>query len=192
MTKNSNQRGPALIFWRGAWHIRLGEAQIHTRKEHRDSVLDKSVPKAGSGKHAQAGNWQLFPEREVAKPPRQELQNVPRQGTGKSSQAGNWQVSQAGTQNAQAGQAHWQAFPRRELASVPDRDCKCAPRRALSNVSRQRTVHVPRQGTVGIANEHCTNELSNNLPPSPKVPLHRQPAVCCVMRLHACLRDEKL
>ena len=40
---------------------------------------------------------------------------------------------------------------------------------------RQGTVDVTGQGTVGIAKEHCAKMFSNDLPPTPEVPLHRQP-----------------
>ena len=80
-----------------------------------------------------ASQQMAFPGRELAKRPRQGLQNIPRQGTGKCSQAGNWQ-----------------AFPGRELASVPGRDCKTYPGRALANVPRQGTGKRPRQGLQNI------------------------------------------
>ena len=73
---------------------------------------------AGIGKQPQAGHRQTFPE--MAKRPRQGMQDVPRQGTDKRSQAGNWQASQAGNS---------QAFPGRELTSVQGRDCQCAQAR---------------------------------------------------------------
>ena len=60
----------------------------------------------------------------------------------------------------------------------------------MCDAPRQGTEVVPRQGTVGMAKEHCAKKFSNDLPPTPEVPLHRQPAVCCVTNLHACLRDE--
>ena len=100
----------------GTWHFRLEKAQmlsshacpISIRKElswgrrsskWRSQAGNFQASQAGTGKHAQAGHWQTFPGRELAKRPRQGLQNVPRQGTGKHSQAGNWQASQAGTAN---------------------------------------------------------------------------------------------
>ena len=95
------------LFWRGAWHIRLEEVQISMRKEHRDSVPAKSIPRQGLanmprqgiGKRSQAGNWQSVPGRDCKTCPGRALANVPRQGTGKRFQAGNWQASQAGTAN---------------------------------------------------------------------------------------------
>ena len=136
------------LFWRGAWHIRLEEAQISLRKEHRYSVLAKSVPRQG-----------------LANMPRQGIGEVPRQGTGKASQAGTAQRAQAGHWQTFS---NWQALPRRELASVPGRACTLAsvsrqetskrprqglqmcPARALANVPRQGTVDIPRQGTVVV------------------------------------------
>ena len=81
----------------------------------------KKHSQAGTGKYAQAGHWQTFPGRELAKRSRQGLQNVPRQGTGKRSQAGSWQ-----------------AFPGRELASVP--------RQGTGKASQAGTASMPRQG----------------------------------------------
>ena len=133
----------------------------------------------GISKHAQAGHWQTFPGREPAKHPRQRLQNVPRQGIGKRSQAGNWQASQTETANE----------PRQGLQTCPGRALADVPRQVTVNVPRQGMVVVLKQGTVGIAKEHCAKNFSNDLPPTPKVPLHRQPAACCVMGMLACLCD---
>ena len=175
------------------------------------------IPRQGAGKHAQAGHWQTFPGRELAKHPRQGLQNLPRQGTGKRSQAGHWQTfpgrelasgPRQGTGKCpRQGQ---QACPGRAgaLASVPRQGTGKRPKqglqtcpsscRALANVPRQGTadvpmgiVVVPRHGTVGIAKEprDCTKKFSNDMPPTPEVPLHRQPAICCVMSSHAWMRD---
>ena len=99
---------------------------------------------------------------------------MPRQGIDKRFQAGNWQVSQAGT------------------ANVPRQGTGKCPQAGTVDVPRQGTVVVPRQGTVDIAKEHSAKKFSNDLPPTPEVPLHRQPAVCCVMSLHASLQDEGL
>ena len=112
------------ITWHGgAWHFRLEKAQklsshacpISIRKElslgrcpskWRSQAGNWQASQAGTGKHAQAGHWQTFPGRELAKRPRQGLQNVPRQGTGKRSQAGNC-IPGRDCKHAQAGHAHW-------------------------------------------------------------------------------------
>ena len=162
----------AIIILEGcvAYQARRG-AEKH-EKRAQGQRPGKKQSQAATSKHAQAGQWQMFPGRELAKRPRQGLQNVPRQGTVKCSQAGNWQ-----------------AFPGRELASVPGRDCKHAQaghahfqafpgmgtgkrsRQGLqSNVPNQDTVKCSqagnhrrpqagdsgclRQGTLGIAKEH--------------------------------------
>ena len=174
----------AIVILEGAWHIRLEEAQISMRKEHRDSAPAKSIPRQGLanmprqgiGKRSQAGNWQSVPGRDFKTCPGRALANLPRQGTGKRSKAGNWQTSQAGTasmprqgmhtgKRSQAG--NWQAFPGRELASVPRQGTGKRPRqglqtcpgRALANVPRQGTVDVPRQGDSGCSHagncRHC-------------------------------------
>ena len=104
-----------------------------------------------------------FPEREsvsvprqgTSKRPRQGLASVPRQGTGKRTQAGYWQASQAGTANV--------------------------PRQGTVDVPRQGTVAVPRQGTVGTARKMH----SNDLPPTPRVPLHQPTS--CVFAWWACM-----
>ena len=133
---------------RGAWHFRLEKAQklssdacpISIRKElsqgrrpskWRSQAGNWQASQAGTGKHAQAGHWQTFPGRELAKRPRQGLQNVPRQGTGERSQAGNWQASQAGT------------------ASMPRQGMHTGKRSQAGNwqASQAGTANVPRQGT---------------------------------------------
>ena len=138
------------LFWRGAWHIRLEEARIGMRKEHRDSAPVKGIPRQG-------------------------LANIPRQGIDKRSQAGNWQsIPGRDCKTCQAG--HWQTFPGREMESVPRQGTgkrprqglQACPRRActLASVPRQRTgkrlgqdlqtctgtalANVPRQGTVDV------------------------------------------
>ena len=66
------------------------------------------------------------------------------------------------------------------------------PRQGTVDVPKQETAVVPRQGTARIVKEHCAKKFSNSVPPTPKVPLYRKPAACCVMSLHAFLRDEGL
>ena len=151
---------------RGAWHFRLEKAQklsshacsISIRKElslgrrpskWRSQAGNWQASQAGTGKHAQAGHWQTFPGRELAKRPRQGLQNMPRQGTGKRSQAGNWQ-----------------AFPGRKLASVPRQGTGKRPRQGLqacpgractlASVPRQGTGKRPRQGLQACPGRACT------------------------------------
>ena len=147
------------------WHIRLEEAQISMRKEHRDRVPAKSIPRQGLANMPRQGIGKRFPGRELAKRPRQGLQNVPRQGTGKRSQAGNWQ-----------------AFPGRELASLPRQGTGKRPRQGTGKCSQAGNRRRPQAGDSG-----CSHAGNN-----PEVPLHRQPAARCVMSLHACLRDEGL
>ena len=95
------------------------------------------------------------PRQGLASVPRQGLASVPRQGTGKRTQAGYWQASQAGTANV--------------------------PRQGTVDVPRQGTVAVPRQGTVGTARKMH----SNDLPPTPRVPLHQPTS--CVFAWWACM-----
>ena len=164
---------------RGAWHFRLEEAQklsshacpISIRKE-----LSKGQRPMASKWRSQAGHWQTFPGRELASVPGRDCKH------------------------AQAGHAHWQAVSRQGTGKRSRQGLQTCPGRVLANVPRQGTVDVPRQGTVvvprqgtlDIAKEHCANKFSIDLPPTPEVPLHRQPAACCVMILHAWLRDEGL
>ena len=96
-----------------AKHIRLEDAQklsshaclLSMRKEpsyglspgkRRSEAGNLQASQAGTSKHAQAEYWQAFSGRELAKRPRQGLQNVTRRGLGKL-QEGICQASQAGT-----------------------------------------------------------------------------------------------
>ena len=67
----------AIIFLEGcvAYQARRGTGKHEKRAQGQRP--GKKHSQAGTGKHAQAGHWQTFPGRELAKRPRQGLQNVP-------------------------------------------------------------------------------------------------------------------
>ena len=186
--------------YRGAWYFLLGQAQklsshacpISIRKElssgqrprkWRSLAGNWKASQAGNGKHAQAWHWQTFPSRELAKRPRQGLQNVPRPGIGKRFQVVTGKRPRQGCKHARAGLVHCQAFPGRKLASIPRQatsddihsnagnwqasllqGLRACPVRALANVPRQGTIDVPRQRTVVVPRpggtcRHCKRAL---------------------------------
>ena len=196
-----------------AYQVRRG-ADKHEKKAQGQRP-GKDHSQAGIGKHARAGHWQTFPGRDLAKCPRQgigqvsqagtakraraghwqtfpgrELVSVPRQGTGKRSQAGNWQASQAGTASMPSQGMHTGKRSQAGTANVPSQGTGKCSQAVTVDIPTHGTVVVPRQGTVGIAKEHGSKKFSNGMPPTPEVPLHCQPAACCVTSLHACVRDD--
>ena len=156
-------------FGAGAWHVRLEQAQTSMRKDHGDSVQAKSVPRQG-------------------------LANMPRQGIGKRSQAETGKASQAGTRK-HAQEGNWQTFPCGELAKHSRQGLATVPRQGTGKcyqAGNHRRSQAWDSGCSQAGNcRHCTaqKKFSNDLPPAPKVPPHRQPAAGCVMRVLACLRD---
>ena len=119
------------------------------------------MPRQGTGKRSQAGNWQAFPGRELASVPGRDCKHAQAgMHTGKRSQAGNWQASQAGTANVpRQGTGKCSQAGNRRRPQAGDSGCShagnCRHCKSLATI-----CHQPRGATPPPTSRVLCDELA--------------------------------